>query len=223
MPISQQKKLIEKRRAATRERVKQHRKKLRFNSLQKTTEANAGANNESSVGETNTPYKCTQSLGKAVKKAMKALPASGQRKNMVLRKIVMNMNDNDRKEFVNIISPSTQKKKNNSELVEEIKTFYERDDISRVSPKARDVKQYHNIETGQKIHLATRHMLLSLKKAYAIFDNERKIAGKGIQNSTKFYRILFHIVSMGYFFIIFTRWLWPYLFCRTSTKSRQIK
>lgn len=74
MPISQLKKVVKRRRAGARDTVKNHRKKAKSNSVQKNTEENAGANishNESHARETSKPYKCTQSLGKAVKKTIK--------------------------------------------------------------------------------------------------------------------------------------------------------
>ena len=70
----------------------------------------------------------------------------------------------------------------NALLIKEIREFYERDDISRTSPKIRDVKEYVSVDTGENILLPTRHMILTMKEAFALFDEERKNAGKSIWN-----------------------------------------
>ncbi|CAH0559357.1 unnamed protein product [Brassicogethes aeneus] len=169
------KKIVEKRRTAVRQRVQNHRKKSKTNALQEQSGTNAAT-------DVTRSYQSTQALGKAVKKTMKALPVMDTRKIAVLAKIVTSMNDDDRNKFQNIVSPSGIKKKKDadSELVDKIGKFYKRDDISRISPKIKDVKRYFDLKTGEKILLPTRHMLLTVKEAFVIFDKERKTAAKAI-------------------------------------------
>lgn len=77
-------------------------------------------------------------------------------------------------------SPILNRKTIPNDVDDEIRKFYECDDISRGSPKAKDVKTYTCPSTGQKVVLALRHMHLGVKEAYALFVEERKCAEKGI-------------------------------------------
>ena len=57
------------------------------------------------------------------------------------------------------------------ELIDEVKKFYERDDISRICPGKRDVVSMKS-KDGEKVKLRKRHLYSSLKETHAIFQAE---------------------------------------------------
>lgn len=89
--------------------------------------------------------------------------------------IVSNLDDIDKNQLVGVIA--SDKTKPNKYEIKQIDIAIgqlERDDISRVSPKARDVRINTCPKTGNEICLPTRHMVLSMKEAHAIFVGGRK-------------------------------------------------
>lgn len=171
MPISELGKAISMRRAAGRERSKKYRQKLKQSAKDTQIETNPSCSLSEIVQKS---YRCSQTLGKAVKKVSRAFPASPRKKTAVLTHIVANL---DEVEKQNLVSVVTKAKPNNqpvtSQLPKEIGNFFERDDISQVSPIARHVKKYKCAETGEKILIPTRHMTLFIREAFALFTEER--------------------------------------------------
>lgn len=90
------------------------------------------------------------------------------------------MDDDERNEFVKVISSKRTITSNNFELIREIANFYERDDISRMSPKAKDMKKHINKQTGAEELFATRHMIVTLREAYALFMDDKKTKNEGM-------------------------------------------
>lgn len=133
-----------------------------------------------------------------MKKVERALPMSPSKKKVVLLSMVNNLDENDRNELVNVISSKSNAKRsaNCSELFEQIVEFYERDDVSRVSPKMSDVKMYTNKQTGVAELHPTRHVIMTLREAYALFIEDQQIKKQG--NANKFILIVF--ISINYFF-----------------------
>ena len=56
-------------------------------------------------------------------------------------------------------------------MIDEVKKFYERDDISRICPGKRDVVSVKSND-GEKVKLQKRHLYSSLKERHAIFQAE---------------------------------------------------
>lgn len=182
LPDEERQDVIEKQREAVRERVKKHREhKMCDTSSQNDTESIRSQ--PSSLSDTVSDcYSNKRTLGKAVAKVSRAFPTSPRRKRAVLAQIVSNVDDTDRNQLVKVVASD----KNNTNAHEinridiAIGRFFERDDISRVSPKTRDIKTYICPRTGNEILLPTRHMVLSMKEAHALFVEERKRAEEGI-------------------------------------------
>lgn len=177
-----QKNAIEQRRVAIRERVRKCRAKARAKNQQNTNE-NETSQNEILSEIVAESYSCTQTLGKAVKKVARAFPASPRKKRAILAHIVSNLNDEDKEKVVNVVSkPSFKRKVLSSQLISDIRKYYERDDISRTSPNSRDVKKYKCPDTDEELYLPTKHMVLSTKEAYALFVESRKRKELGMNN-----------------------------------------
>lgn len=94
------------------------------------------------------------------------------------------LDENERDKLVNVLSPlnkSTRKSERFDKLVKDISEFYERDHVSRMSPKMRDVKKYTNNQTGTMELMPTRHMIMTVREAYALFIEERVSKQEGIE------------------------------------------
>lgn len=170
MSLKEKANAVQKRREATLQRVRK----------QNQTEVKENSSSLSQVSPQG--YNCVQTLSKAVKKSERAFPKSPTKKKAVLARIFSNMSEADKIDFNTAILPTKPKTKtfpNVLMLAKDVRDFYERDDISRVSPKMRDVKEYRCAETGEKILLPTRHMILTCKEAYALFKEEQNKSGKG--------------------------------------------
>lgn len=129
-------------------------------------------------------YSNAATLGKAKSKVRCALLVSPTRKKTVLVAICNEMNNSDRNELINAIPSKSIKNRNietNNSTRTDIGNFYERDDISRMSPKMKDVVKRKNVHTGADELTPKRHMILTVKEAYALFAEERKAANKGIK------------------------------------------
>lgn len=173
LPISQLNDVITKRRETVRNRVQKYRKRLKQQKLEQVNQNSKNSNIRKS-------YNCVQTLGKAVKKASIALPSSPNKKKEVLMKIAEDLHPADKNEVLNAINVT--KKRNvteHEELIDSIHEFYQRDDISRMSPKMRDVKEYKCPKTGENINIQTRHMILTGQEAFGMFIAERIADEKG--------------------------------------------
>ncbi|CAB3977243.1 Hypothetical predicted protein [Paramuricea clavata] len=84
-------------------------------------------------------------------------------------------NKADHRNYGSSISSSTDSPKRSDalsdELVELVKTFYQRDDISRQAPGRKDVINVQD-KNGQKVSYQTRHLTSSVMETYALFCKE---------------------------------------------------
>lgn len=174
---------VAKRRAAGRERSKKYRdraKKQKENRIESQSEANQSSCLSELVCKS---YNCTQTLAKAVKKVSSALPASPRKKRAILTHIVANMDEDHKQTLVSVVTkPKSSRKSVSSQLTNKIREFFGRDDISRISPKTRDVKKYKCPETGEEVLFPTRHMTMSIREAFSLFAEERQKANLGMSN-----------------------------------------
>lgn len=99
IPLDERANVIAKRREDVRLRVAKCRKKKRQSKIDRESDSdieNEGSQNDSNLSDMSSgAYSCKQSLGKAVKKALRGLPTTAERKNAVLTRIVSNLTDND--------------------------------------------------------------------------------------------------------------------------------
>jgi hypothetical protein len=187
---------IAERRKAVRKRVQKHRARAKTRNDTPTDDQSVSSRSTRLSEISSQSYSCRQTLGKAVKKVVKQLLASPRKQKAILAHIVANLNEADKLDIANVIAnPSRKKKSLQDQLSDDCRKFFVRDDISRVSPKTRDVKKYKCPETGQEMLMPTRHMTLSLKEAYALFVEERKNQELGmfvLSIDIKFFIVQFH-------------------------------
>lgn len=185
LPSDEQEQIKTERRNAVRERVQKHRTKEKEKAKDDDEESQKSSAQSCSLSDMlSQSYSSNKTIGKAVAKVARAFPTSPRKKRAVLAKIISNMDDTEKNELVNVISPAEAKKrpyKDNFNVINgAIVQFLERDDISRASPKTRDVKSIKSPKTGIEVLMPTRHMILSLKEAFAIFIEERTKIKDGI-------------------------------------------
>lgn len=174
MTPTESQKLIDMQRQKVRERVQKHRQQKKE---QAVLELKANEAESSS-------YSNKATLSKAKKKVERALPSCPTRKKIVLMSLFNDLDENERDKLVNVLSPlnkSTRKSERFDKLVKDISEFYERDDVSRMSPKMRDVKKYTNNQTGTMELMPTRHMIMTVREAYALFIEEIVSKQEGIE------------------------------------------
>lgn len=174
MTPTESQKLIDMQRQKVRKRVQKHRQQKKE---QAVLELKANEAESSS-------YSNKATLSKAKKKVERALPSCPTRKKIVLMSLFNDLDENERDKLVNVLSPlnkSTRKSERFDKLVKDISEFYERDDVSRMSPKMRDVKKYTNNQTGTMELMPTRHMIMTVREAYALFIEERVSKQEGIE------------------------------------------
>lgn len=178
LSVEEQSYVNKKRRGANRERVKKCGARAK-------TKNNTQNGNEIVKSQTSglsdiisVSYSSTQTLGESTRKVKNALPASPRKKEAILTHMVANLDDADKNDLVSIVTGgSTAKKKTHDEINRDIRNFFERNDISRISPETSDV-EYICPETGDQILKATRHMVLSIRESYALFIDGRNMQDK---------------------------------------------
>lgn len=170
---------LTKRREATRKRTKKYREQAKTRmDMQKVDEENSKQSIRLSK-VVNASYSNVQTLAKAVKKVSLALPTSPRKKNAILATIVSHLDKPDQQTLVNVVE-NPKFKKSSITKPDDIHKFYVRDDISRVSPRAKDVKAYKCPETGEELLFPARHMTMSIKEAYALFIEQQQKENLGM-------------------------------------------
>lgn len=116
-------------------------------------------------------YKCKNTLRKATMKTKRALPESPRKKEAVISQLV--------KDFLPALSPrlfqdvkGPRSRIVSTENIKNVKSFFERDDISRAAPGRKDTISIKDTVTGKRAHVAKRHMIMSVAEAYRLFKEE---------------------------------------------------
>lgn len=145
--------------------IKQRRKKdcLR---KQKSRRKQAQVSQQPSTSGSQQPYKRRSSLSRAVNSVKKVLPSSPTKRKAVVRRLSEELDDTDS-------TPSNPQRLSTlpTETRDAVKSFYERDDISRISPGKRDVITVRG-PNGEKEKPQKRHLYLNIKETYGIFQEE---------------------------------------------------
>lgn len=90
-------------------------------------------------------YKTASVESKAYTKLKRALPSTTAKKKVLVKKLLRKFGDNDRQEIVEDKLVEVKPARGiNSNVVEMLKSFYVRDDISRMSPNMKDCRKFTN-------------------------------------------------------------------------------
>lgn len=119
-------------------------------------------------------YRTESALRKAVGKTKRSLPASPSKQKAVIAKLLHSFNQIDKEEVIDNTNATKQKtsKGLSPEIIKSIEQFYEREDISRVSPNVKDCKRFINEVTGEKEYRQVRHLMFKLSEVHALFVEE---------------------------------------------------
>lgn len=131
-------------------------------------------NNNSELGS----FRCLNTLKKAVIKTKKALPRSPTKKTAVLQQIFKVI-----PQMPTLLQKPDAIRSSNTvtdEVKQKDQAFYEKDDISRASPNRKDTMSIKNLPSGNRTHVAKRHMMMTVAEAYSLFviDNPDIKLGK---------------------------------------------
>lgn len=140
-----------------------------------------------------TAFRTNSALYKAIAKAKSALPKTLEKQKAVIIAIFNGLSENTQMKIV--LNNSTLKsptgkfllykvskickilmndytlagKKLSKQVIDEVVAFYERDNVSRMSPNVNDARKFTNISTGKKEVKQIRHLLYPLKEVYFLF------------------------------------------------------
>lgn len=153
--------LISTYRDANRKRMIQYRRKIRIV-------------NRPNV-ELRKVYRTDSALTKAVEKVKSAFPRSHAKRKAVLVKLFHEMEEDDQIQI--ILGNSFIKHKTghylSEEIIQKVHLFYERDDISRMSPEVKHTRKYLNSATGKKEIKQMRFLMYRLSEVHNLFIAEQ--------------------------------------------------
>lgn len=120
--------------------------------------------------ETEKAYKTASAMSKALKKLKRALPSTTAKKKVLVSKLLKTFDDKDRLEIVENKFVEVKPTRGISpEVIEMVKSFYERDDISRMSPNMKDCRKFLNPTTGLKELKQIRYLMYKVDDVYNMF------------------------------------------------------
>lgn len=121
-------------------------------------------------------YKTTSAIRKAYTKTNKSLPLSPSKRKVIVTKLVRSFEEEDRQDMFGNNRPIVKERQSglSASLIGAIENFYQRDDVSRISPNVKDVKSFRDPSTGEKELRQLRHLLFTLEEVYTKFVDEYK-------------------------------------------------
>lgn len=157
--------ILKEQRRKCRQRVNEHRRRKMASGFAKF------ASNIQST-ETDDKYNTPSAESKALAKIIRAFPSAPGKQRILLGKLFHSLDESVQLEIV-LQNTSIRRPANaiSQDLVMKVRSFYERDDISRVSPNAKDVR-YFTDQSGKKELQQIRHLLYRLSEVYALFIME---------------------------------------------------
>lgn len=122
-------------------------------------------------------YRTYSALVKATQKAKTALPYSFLQRKAVVAELFKSFDFNTQVEI--ILHGSTIQNKPtkalSNDVINKIQLFYERDDVSRMSPDVKHYRKFMNASTGKKEFRQMRHLMYRLSEVYALFVTENML------------------------------------------------
>lgn len=122
-------------------------------------------------------YKTPSALSKAVAKANQSLPVSPSKRKAVMARLLRTFSEEDQRDIIGKTGPKengTHHKGLSVDLVRKIRQFYERDNVSRISPNVKDARKFIDPDTGEKVVRQIRHLSHKLSEVYSMFLDEYK-------------------------------------------------
>lgn len=152
------------------------------NSLPSTSSSSLPSTSSSSLTTTSsnsfpsapeTGYKTPSALYKAVGKLQRAMPSTTVKRKEAVSKLLNTFSEKDRDDIVTFTCKTVKTKPSTRALsptvIESVKSFYERDDISRMSPNTRDCRKFVNPATGAKEEKQIRYLMYKIMDVHQMF------------------------------------------------------
>ncbi len=119
---------------------------------------------------TNTgPYKTDSAMSKAAAKLKRALPSTSEKKVAAVRKLLRCFNETEYQQIVCVETKPTSTRGIKPDVINLVKSFYQRDDMSRISPNVRDCRKFKDPITGIKESKQIRYLMHRLSDVYSFF------------------------------------------------------
>ena len=119
-----------------------------------------------SPAKTGLRYSSIQGLSRATNRVKKVLPCSPRKKREVVKLLFKQLNIDKE----DCLHRKTSTERISQDTVNVIKTFYQRDDISRMAPGKGNVVSIRS-DTGKE-KVQKRHLYMSIKETYTLFKEE---------------------------------------------------
>ncbi len=174
-------KLPKKDRESIKRKNREYSRRKQNEYRQRKKEAKGIASTSTDVGtmlsvSKNESYKTPSALNKAVAKLKRAAPKTLQKKKDAVAKFLKTFDPEDVQEMVGSSLNKRKGTRNISpSLVSEVTAFYERDDISRMSPNVKHCKKFDDPTTGTKEFKQIRFLMYTLSDVYEKFKKQMRI------------------------------------------------
>lgn len=172
LPKAEREKLKRLNRTYMRKKNAEHRQRKKAAPAPAPGDTTTNVTSTSSESETRAGYNTKSALDKAVAKVKRALPSTTTKKKEVVSKLLLTFGEDDRSDIIANHVTTTKARPTRalkSAVVESVISFYERDDISRMSPNMRDCRKFVDPKTGLKEEKQIRHLMYKLSDVYSMF------------------------------------------------------
>lgn len=144
-------------RMKSRKRVEKHRKIKKENK----------SHTKGSLGD----YRTASALRKAATKVRKSFPLAPGKRVAVLNYVLHGLDQEEQKAIFckRMESKASNGKSISPDVVQAVETFYQKDDISRMSPNVKDVRLILNKLTGKKETTQIRHLMYNVSEVFELF------------------------------------------------------
>lgn len=101
-------------------------------------------------------------MSKAAAKLRRALPSTSEKKVAATRKFLRCFNETEYQQIVCVEKKPTSTRGIKLDVINSVKSFYQRDDISRISPNMRDCRKFKELKQ-------IRYLIYRLSDVYSLF------------------------------------------------------
>lgn len=116
-------------------------------------------------------FKTPSALQKAATKIKRSLPSTLPKKKQALTKVLKTFKPEDIQDMFTETKTKPKVTKGVKQFdIDKVRAFYERDDISRMSPNVKDCRKFADPATGVKEYRQLRFLMYKLAVVYSMFE-----------------------------------------------------
>lgn len=169
LPKTERTRIMRLKREYTRRTVRECRKRKNGENVTATTTSSVPSTSaHTDVGS----YKTPSALTKAVGKIRNSMPKTIQKTKQAVGKYLKSLDPADLHDIlvdIGSVKPKSSRGISAAD-VKLVQSFYERDDISRMSPNAKDCRKFVDPTTGAKEYKQLRFLMYKLADVYELFE-----------------------------------------------------